>query len=160
MGPRRRAQAGIGAGLIGLVALGIGLAPTAGAAPRGLPSIVLRAPEPGSYPRDTGGGIWGDGRQLMPSLAPRPASCGDIVSVLVAIDVPADAEPADLRVVLSLLPEMTGQPGAGLVPVEGGVALTLADSGAHGDGGSAVSDVVVVPAADPTAHGEIGRAHV
>ena len=107
MGPRRRVQAGIGAGLIGLVALGIGFGPTAGAAPRGLPSIVLRAPEPGSYPRDTGGGIWGDGRQLMPSLAPRPASCGDIVSVLVAIDVPADAEPADLRVVLSLLPEMT-----------------------------------------------------
>ena len=42
---------------------------------------------------------------------------------------------------------------SGLVPVEGGVTLTLADSGAHGDGGSAVSDVVVVPAADPTAHG-------
>ena len=69
MGPRRRVQAGIGAGLLGLVALGIGFGPTAGAAPRGLPSIVLRAPEPGSYPRDTGGGIWGDGRQLMPSLA-------------------------------------------------------------------------------------------
>jgi len=70
------------AGALGLVAIVTGAMSAASAAPRGLPTITLRAPDPATYSPATGGGTWGDGRGLMPSLAPRPVSCGSTVSFL------------------------------------------------------------------------------
>lgn len=140
-------------GALGLVAIVTGAMSAASAAPRGLPSITLRAPDPASYSSATGGGTWGDGRGLMPSLAPRPVGCGAVVSFLVAIDAPADAVAGDLRIVVGMSPEMTGQPGAGLAPVPGGVTINAGDPGQRHDGGSRIAEVTHVPAPDPAAGG-------
>jgi hypothetical protein len=50
-------------------------------------------------------------------------------------------------------PEMTGQPGAGLVPVPGGVTIDGSDAAQRHDGGSRIAEVTSVAAPDPTAGG-------
>ena len=147
-------------GALGLVAIVTGAMSAASAAPRGLPSITLRAPDPASYSSATGGGTWGDGRGLMSSLAPRPVGCGAVVSFLVAIDAPVDAVAGDLRIVVGMSPEMTGQPGAGLVPVPGGVTIDAGDPGQRHDGGSRIAEVIHVPAPDPAAGGALSMTTV
>jgi hypothetical protein len=159
---RRKAAAPIAARLaaractgvaFALVAIGGITAPTTMAAPpraASINNVSFRAPVHTSYDHSTGGGAWNTGAvtYVKGELESTNFKCGDIVSYMLELNVPASpgqTPPLTAQVVLTYTTDTTGQSGVALDPLTGTDHL-LVNSGAVSNGvGAGSTDTGMSP---------------